>query len=53
MPWVLLILHNPKRMKFNGLGKVGVKMMCAALCSSFADGCLLGEITVKCWLHDP
>ena len=47
MSWFLLILHNPKRMKFNGLGKVGVIMMCAALCSSFADGCLLGEITLQ------
>lgn len=36
LPLILLILHNPKRMKFNGLGKVGVIMMCAAVCSSFA-----------------
>ena len=40
-------LHNPRCMKFHGLGKVGVIMMCEALCSSFADGCSLGEITLQ------
>ena len=36
-------LHNTRCMKFHGLGKVGVIMMCEALCSSFA----LGEITLQ------
>ena len=62
MPWFLLrpqhfCITLSRCMKFHGLGKVGVInsltlviMMCEALCSSFADGCSLGEITLQ-WLN--